>query len=55
MQSEDHLTRNPSVCECASFGWDLTRFREWGRENGYKVSSRGRVSQELQDAYAAAH
>lgn len=36
-------------------GEDLTKIREWGRENGYKVSSRGRVSQELQDAYAAAH
>lgn len=34
---------------------DLAKMREWGRENGYKVSSRGRVSQELQDAYAAAH
>lgn len=36
-------------------GEDLAKMREWGRENGYKVSSRGRVSQELQDAYAAAH
>ncbi|SOC56334.1 histone-like nucleoid-structuring protein Lsr2 [Ornithinimicrobium cerasi] len=34
---------------------ELARVREWGRENGYKVSSRGRVPQELQDAYAAAH
>jgi hypothetical protein len=34
---------------------DLTKVREWGRANGYKVSDRGRVSQELQDAYAAAH
>ncbi|WP_130012665.1 histone-like nucleoid-structuring protein Lsr2 [Serinicoccus sediminis] len=34
---------------------ELAKVREWGRENGYKVSSRGRVSQELQDAYAAAH
>ena len=34
---------------------DLAQMREWGRDNGYKVSSRGRVSQELQDAYAAAH
>ena len=34
---------------------ELSKIREWGRENGYKVSSRGRVSQELQDAYAAAH
>ncbi|QFG67627.1 histone-like nucleoid-structuring protein Lsr2 [Ornithinimicrobium pratense] len=34
---------------------DLSKIREWGRENGYKVSSRGRVSQELRDAYAAAN
>ena len=34
---------------------ELARMREWGRDNGFKVSSRGRVSQELQDAYAAAH
>lgn len=34
---------------------ELAAMREWGRENGYKVSSRGRVPQELQDAYAAAH
>ncbi|WP_298890959.1 Lsr2 family protein [uncultured Serinicoccus sp.] len=34
---------------------ELAKVREWGRENGYKVSARGRVSQELQDAYAAAH
>lgn len=34
---------------------ELALIREWGRANGFKVSSRGRVSQELQDAYAAAH
>lgn len=34
---------------------ELAKMREWGRENGYKVSDRGRVSQELQEAYAAAH
>lgn len=34
---------------------ELAKVREWGRENGFKVSSRGRVSQELRDAYAAAH
>lgn len=34
---------------------ELAKMREWGRENGFKVSSRGRVSQELQDAYAAAN
>ena len=34
---------------------DQATMREWGRENGYQVSDRGRVSRELQDAYAAAH
>ncbi|ANS78847.1 Histone protein Lsr2 [Serinicoccus hydrothermalis] len=34
---------------------ELAKVREWGRENGFQVSSRGRVSQQLQDAYAAAN
>ncbi len=34
---------------------DLNAIREWGRANGYKVSDRGRVSGELQDAYDKAH
>ncbi|MCK0113711.1 Lsr2 family protein [Ornithinimicrobium sp. F0845] len=34
---------------------ELARIREWGRDNGYKVSDRGRVSKDLQEAYAAAH
>lgn len=36
-------------------GTDLGQVREWGRANGYKVSDRGRVPQEVQDAYRAAH
>lgn len=36
-------------------GTDLSKVREWGRANGYKVSDRGRVPQEVQDAYKAAH
>ncbi len=34
---------------------ELARIRDWGRANGYAVSDRGRVSQDVQDAYAAAH
>lgn len=34
---------------------DLNKIREWGRSNGYKVSDRGRVSGELQTAYAEAN
>lgn len=34
---------------------DLNDVREWGRNNGFQVSDRGRVSAELQRAYDAAH
>lgn len=34
---------------------DLNKVREWGRKNGYKVSDRGRVSAEVQEAYAKAN
>ena len=34
---------------------ELAKMREWGRANGFQVSDRGRVSKELQDAYAAAN
>lgn len=29
--------------------------REWARENGYKVSDRGRIDTKIQEAYDAAH
>ena len=34
---------------------DTGAVREWARENGYKVSDRGRVPAEIREAYAAAH
>jgi hypothetical protein len=34
---------------------DLMKIRLWARENGYNVSGRGRVSQEIQDAFHAAN
>ncbi|GMA38370.1 histone-like nucleoid-structuring protein Lsr2 [Mobilicoccus caccae] len=33
---------------------DLNEIRQWGRANGFKVSDRGRVSRELQQAYDTA-
>ena len=33
----------------------LRKIRQWANENGYKVSTRGRISQEIQDAYHAAN
>ncbi|MCE0485791.1 histone-like nucleoid-structuring protein Lsr2 [Ornithinimicrobium sediminis] len=47
--------RSSGTSSSSSSSADLAKVREWGRANGYKVSDRGRVSQELQDAYAAAH
>ncbi len=34
---------------------DLPAMRLWAKEHGIKVSERGRVSQEVQNAYHAAH
>lgn len=33
----------------------LADIREWAAANGHEVSSRGRIAQAVQDAYAAAH
>ena len=29
--------------------------RDWARQNGYDVAARGRISKNIQDAFAAAH
>lgn len=34
---------------------DTTAIRAWAKENGFKVSERGRISAQVQEAYAAAH
>lgn len=34
---------------------DLADIRTWGKEHGFAVSERGRISGELQTAYDAAH
>jgi Lsr2 len=34
---------------------DITAVRSWAKENGFEVSDRGRISQEITDAYKAAH
>ncbi|SEE92214.1 histone-like nucleoid-structuring protein Lsr2 [Ruania alba] len=38
-----------------SSGSDAQKIREWAKQNGYKVSERGRVSAEIREAYAKAH
>jgi hypothetical protein len=39
----------------SSSSTDTTAVRAWAKENGYKVSERGRIAAEVQQAYAAAH
>jgi hypothetical protein len=34
---------------------ELGKIREWAKANGHEVSSRGRISQTVRDAYDAAH
>ncbi|WP_374928542.1 Lsr2 family protein [Kytococcus sedentarius] len=34
---------------------EIAAIREWGRENGWKVSERGRLSADLEEAYAKAN
>ncbi|MBF4609414.1 histone-like nucleoid-structuring protein Lsr2 [Curtobacterium sp. VKM Ac-1393] len=34
---------------------ELAKIREWAAANGHDVSSRGRISQVIRDAYNAAH
>ena len=39
----------------SSGGANTSDIRSWAQENGYEVSSRGRVSAEVRDAYEKAH
>ncbi|WP_462418559.1 histone-like nucleoid-structuring protein Lsr2 [Kytococcus sp. Marseille-QA3725] len=34
---------------------EIAAIREWGRANGWEVSDRGRLSADLEEAYAKAH
>jgi len=34
---------------------ELAKIREWAAANGHDVAARGRISQTVRDAYAAAH
>lgn len=45
----------PRAATARSAKEDLSAIREWAKANGYKVSDRGRIAAEVQDAYRAAH
>jgi hypothetical protein len=48
-------TGKPSSAPKRGNSEELGKIREWAKENGYEVSSRGRISTQVQEAYAAAH
>jgi chorismate mutase len=43
-----------SSAPAASRNQEASQIREWAKENGYNVSSRGRVNSEIVEAYRAA-
>jgi hypothetical protein len=45
---------NTSGTPAPSRNQEAAQIREWARENGYDVSSRGRVNSEIVEAYRAA-
>lgn len=45
----------PSPASSGPSRGNLAAIRDWARENGYNVSSRGRIAQEVVDAYEAAN
>ena len=44
----------PSAPKARTDKTQLSAMRQWARDNGYDVSNRGRISKEIQDAYAKA-
>jgi hypothetical protein len=45
----------PRAAESGGSGANTSDVRAWAQENGYEVSSRGRVSAEVREAYDNAH
>ncbi|KQS07454.1 Lsr2 family protein [Curtobacterium sp. MCLR17_007] len=48
-------TSTPKAAPKRGNSEELAKVREWAKENGYEVSTRGRISTQVQEAYAAAH
>ncbi len=47
--------RGRSTSSTRSSADELAKIREWATANGHEVASRGRISQSVREAYAAAH
>lgn len=49
------ISRGARKARVAVGGPSANEVRDWARANGYEVNVRGRVPQEIRDAYDAAH
>ncbi|MFI9488201.1 Lsr2 family protein [Promicromonospora sp. NPDC052451] len=49
------VVRGTTTTRRSRSGSDTAAIREWAKANGYTVSDRGRISAEVQDAYAKAN
>ncbi|WP_247827697.1 histone-like nucleoid-structuring protein Lsr2 [Arthrobacter antioxidans] len=52
--SQSKQRSSTSSAASSSRNQEAARIREWAKENGYNVSSRGRVNGEIVEAYRAA-
>lgn len=48
-------TASSSASKGRSSAEELAKIREWAAANGYEVAARGRISQQVRDAYDAAN
>jgi hypothetical protein len=44
-----------SASSRSTSGSNASEMRRWAREHGFQVSERGRISEQIREAYAAAH
>ena len=54
-RKSDSVARAPRSTAPKAPKGDLKSIRDWANENGYTVSSRGRIPADVQSAYTAAH
>lgn len=54
LEAGQRVSRRTAPSRSASRRHDLAAVRQWARENGYEVSDRGRISQQIIEDYETA-
>jgi hypothetical protein len=55
LNAESPVARSTATTRRSRSGSDTAAVREWAKANGFTVSDRGRISAEVQEAYAKAN